>query len=131
MNIRQTFPQLKAQTLPADLTAELLRLSDKLETATDELKNNSINLATKENSYTQAKATNFLKYQTDSNGNKRTVAAIEAIVDKECETQRFECYMARAMKEASLELVKSLRAQLSALQSIAASVRSEMELSKY
>jgi hypothetical protein len=35
------------------------------------------------------------------------------------------------MKEAMLENVRSVRAQINALQSIAASVRSEMELSRF
>ena len=123
MDISKTFDQI----LPENLNAELWRLSGLLEEATDQLKSAARTLADTENAYRQAKALNYLTiHQTATD--KPTVALIQAKVDKACADERQACYFARADKETALERIKSLRAQLSALQSVAASVRSEMEM---
>jgi hypothetical protein len=123
--------QMFNQHLPEDLKIELLRLCEKLENANDDLEIKANLWANAEHTYRKAKATAYLKFKTDSSGTRHTIPVLEAIVDEQCEHQRFDAYLARAQKEAALEKVRSLRAQLSALQSVAASVRAELELTKY
>jgi hypothetical protein len=117
------------QTLPTDLNDEFTRLSRRLDEAISDLEKAAVELAHAEHDYSQAKATNFLSHQSDSNGNKNTVAKIEAIVSKECSRQQLRAYLARGMEKAMAEKVKSVRAQISALQSISAALRAEMEFS--
>jgi hypothetical protein len=126
MNINKTFNSNR--NLPTNLNDELLRLSSKIEDALADLEQRAQEWAINESAYRQAKATNFLRHQTDSNGNKHTIPKIEAIVDKECEKQRFDAYLSRAMKESALEKVRSLRTQLSALQTISNALKAEIEL---
>jgi hypothetical protein len=77
--------------------------------------------ANKENAYRKAKALAYLAAEG-------TVEKRKAMVDKDCDRERLEAYLARAEKEGAKESLASLKAQLSALQSIAATVRSEAEL---
>jgi hypothetical protein len=114
--------QYAEQVLPDDLTQELRRHSQRLETAQAQLKSAGLYYAKKESSYRKAKAV----AQLSADG--KTVDLRNAQVDLKCSEERLAAYFARAAKEAALENVRSIRAQLSALQSIAASVRSEMEL---
>lgn len=118
--------EMLGQDLPEDLNRELLRLSGRLEKATTQLRRDSLKFAGAEHAYRRSKAQAYLTAKTSAE--KATIPQLEALVDKSCEMERAKAYVARAMKESSLELVKSLRAQLSALQSIAATVRSEAEL---
>ena len=113
--------QSSDKLLPDDLNGKLKRLCLRLETAQGQLRSAGLFYAKKESAYRKAKAFAYL----DSAG---TVEARKALVDKACGEERQTAYLARAAKEAALENVRSIRAQLSALQSIAASVRSEMEL---
>jgi predicted nuclease with TOPRIM domain len=103
------------------LLDELVRLSGLLELATEELKTYAHDEARLENEYRKAKANSYLA--ASGTVNERT-----AHVDKICSHEREKYYLARASKEATLESVRSLRAQLSAYQSICASFRSEAEL---
>jgi hypothetical protein len=109
------------RVMPDDLQNELRRLCLHLETAQGQLKTASLYYAKKESAYRKAKALAYLSVDG-------TVEARKAKVDEKCGDERQTAYLARAAREAALENVKSIRAQLSALQSIAASVRSEMEL---
>lgn len=114
--------QFGDQVLPNDLCDELKRHSQRLETAQGQLKSAALFFAKKESAYRQAKAI----AQLSADG--KTVDLRNAQVDIKCKEERQAAYYARAAKEAALENVRSIRAQLSALQSIAASVRSEIEL---
>lgn len=116
------------QALPEDLNIELLRLSRKLEQATDSLRGAAVEFAEAENDYRRTKAQTYLVAKTANE--KATIPQLEAIIDRESEKERKRAYLARAMKEATLEQVKSLRAQLSALQTIAATTRTEMEMTR-
>lgn len=112
--------------LPLVITSELLvtelyRFCGLLEAANDELRAKAIDHAKAEHAYKRAKAIAYLA--ASGTVNERT-----AYVDKACDMEREKAYMARAEKDAALELVRSYRQQLSAMQSIAASARSEMEL---
>lgn len=137
MNIQETYSS-KFESLPetaiitgSDLNKKLFILSDTLTTAQQELKEAAIEWAKSENAYRQAKAIAYLTIKSSPEQHKATVATLEAMVDKTCADERQKAYIARAMKEAMLENVRSVRAQINALQSIAASVRSEMELSRF
>jgi hypothetical protein len=123
--------ELFNQNLPFDLKNELHRLSAKLEFANDDLEEKANTWANAEHTYRKAKSAAFIRHQSDASGNKMTIPMTQAMVDRDCEDQRFKAYLARAQKEAALEKVRSLRAQLSALQSVTASVRAELELTKY
>lgn len=132
MNIYDSLPnstQLNTQLLTGDdLHSQLLELTNKLTHAQNELKTASLDWASAENAYRQAKAISYLTIKSLPDNVKATVATLEAMVDKSVQEERQRAYIARSLKEAALENVRSIRAQLSALQSIAASVRSELEL---
>jgi DNA-binding protein YbaB len=110
--------------LPAELNKDLMQLSKRLGAAQNQLKSACVNFARKEHAYRKAKALAYLS--ADGTVEKR-----KAEVDKICDDERKEAFLARAAKEASLENIRSIRAQLSALQSVAASLRSEMEMSRF
>ena len=110
------------RVMPEDLESELRRLCLHLETSQGQLRSAGLYYAKKESAYRKAKAVAQLK------ADGKTVDDRKAQVDRDCGEERLTAYLARAAKEAALENVRSIRAQLSALQSIAASVRSEMEL---
>lgn len=105
----------------ADLRAEMLRLSASLDRAHEELIRASSEWARTENEYRLAKANAFLA----SSG---TVDARKATVDKATSVERVAAHTAEALKVAALENVRNRRAQLSALQSVAHAVRSEVEM---
>jgi DNA-binding protein YbaB len=113
--------EIYGEPLPTNLNNELNRLSKLLEDTTKNFAGAAKEFANKEHAYRKAKAINYL-------GAEGTVEARKAKVDQACEQERLEAYIARANKEAAKELVLSYRAQLSALQSVAASIRSEMEM---
>jgi hypothetical protein len=106
-----------------DLIAEMTRLSSRLDDAHAELVHRSYEWAKSENKYRLARANSYLA----SSG---TVAEREARVDKATDTERLEAHTAEALKVAALESVRSVRAQLSACQSVANAVRSEMEMAR-
>lgn len=60
-----------------------------------------------------------------------TVGVREALTDQEAGTAMYEAHLAKGLHQSALEAVRNKRAQLSALQSIASSVRAEAELAKY
>jgi hypothetical protein len=108
-------------TVPTELNEELIRLSRRLDTAQVELKRAALRQARKEHAYRKAKAEAYPQAEG-------TVQAREATVDRVCERERLQAKIAGALRDAAMENVRNLRAQLSALQSVCASVRSEMEL---
>ena len=112
------------QTLPADLNQELLTMSRNLTNAVEELKQSCIEYAKAEHAYKHAKALAYLNYKGTIE--KATIPHLDALVDKAVSEERERAYLARAMKEATLESVRSLRAQINALQTIAAGMRTEM-----
>jgi hypothetical protein len=116
------------EVLPADMNEELWRLMRRLDKADLMNTAQAHEAAIRRNEYRKAKAQATLKYKTDPQYIKATVQHLEALVDTDCEDQRFAAYIAEASAGATLESIRSLRAQLSALQSIAAGMRSEMEM---
>lgn len=120
------FGAISDTPLPDDLNNELCRLSSALETANTQLREHSHAWALAESNYKGKKATERLQAKADNP--KATIPELDAMVDLKCSQERQSAYICRALKEADIEYVRSLRAQLSALQSVAASVRSEMEM---
>lgn len=92
-----------------------------LRQANDELYQLSVEWAHAEDKYRKAKSVAYLA----ASG---TVAERNAHVDKVCSEDRLKAHLAESTKEAKKELVRSLQAQLSALQTIAALIRAEMHL---
>ena len=82
-----------------------------------------------EHAYRQARAKAFTSLVAD--GTKRTVDHTQAIVDIECEKQMLRLRLAEAQHECDGELVKSLRQQLSAMQSLLGTYRAEAEAIRY
>jgi hypothetical protein len=107
-------------TIP-ELTEALMQTAADLRQANDDLYKLSVEWAHREDAYRKAKAVAYLA----ASG---TVAERSAHVDKVCSDERLKAHLAEAEKEAKRELVKSLQAQLSALQTIAALMRAEMNL---
>lgn len=106
-----------------ELTAaykELLRLSNELLNACNQLTEEARTAAQKENDYRRAKAIAYLA----SDG---TVQARQAQVDLKCETERLEAHSAQAVKEAGMERVRSLRTIISAYQTYLNSNKAEAE----
>lgn len=104
-----------------DLSVEMVRLSKRLDEDHEALVAASADWARKENRYRLAKASAYLA----ASG---TVDERKSHVDKATDLERFECHLAEGQKVAALERVRSTRAQLSALQSVASAVRSEQEM---
>lgn len=107
---------------PQQLVQELLRMSKLLDQAHDELVARSHEWAKAEDCYRLAKANAFLA----SSG---TVGERTARQDKATSDERHAAHLAEALKVAALEAVRSRRTQISAIQSVAAAVRSDLEMS--
>jgi hypothetical protein len=126
-------PQVEP-TYPDDLNVELLRLSNLLEGATLDFTDAAMEYARADNEYRKSKAVSYLAAITDDKAlarkERRTIPALEATRDIECEDERLRSLLAEATKEAAKERVLSLRAQLNATQSVAASIRAELELAR-
>jgi len=82
-----------------------------------------------EHAYRLARARAFTSIVTD--GTKRTVDHVQAMVDIECDRKMLDLRLAEAAHESDSELVKSLRQQLSAMQSLLGTYRAEAEAVRY
>jgi hypothetical protein len=105
---------------------EYVRLSDKLTKAIEALFVAGTDWATKNSLYRKAKSKALLEQVGGKNRDER-----EAKASPFFEQQKFEAELSEALKEATLEQVRGLRTQLSALQTIVASRRSELEATAY
>ena len=108
---------------PSQLATELLNRSRALDMAHDELRRCSYEFASAENSYRKAKALVYLAAEGP-------VAERQAIVDSKCESERYHALLSEGLKVAALEAVRSQRAQLTAVQTLLNTVKSEMELAR-
>ena len=107
----------------AELTAEMVRLSKLLDDALDYLKRATREWAEAEDAYRCAHARVFL--MTDGpQGDKKATA------DAHTSEQRRRAHLADGMRQAALEAVRSRRAQLSALQTIANAIRAEIDMAR-
>lgn len=109
---------------PADLQSEMIRLSRLLDQGIDYLTEAAVEYAETDNAYRMARAKALL----ESEG---TVSERNAQADLATSKERVAARLADGMKQAALEAVRSRRQQLSALQSLAAAYRAEVEHSKY
>lgn len=112
-----------------ELQIQLLEGIQALSKANNELRTCAEELARADHAYRQAKAKSYLNAVTS--GEKMTVDHIKAIVDRQCEAEMLACRLAEAMREAALERVRSLRTEISAMQSIAGAYREEAAAVRY
>lgn len=86
-----------------------------------------------EHAYRQARAEQFIKVslEKDDNGKKLTDPHKNAVVDLATDKAMLRVRLAEANRETSQELVRSLRAQISALQSLLNAQRAEAEAVTY
>lgn len=107
-----------------DLTAELLRLSKLLDDALGYLRRSTEQYADAEHVYRLEKARAWIETPAG------TVAEREAAVNGATAKLRRDRDLAEGMKQAGLEAVRSRRAQLSALQTLAGAYREEAMLAR-
>lgn len=105
-----------------DAEAEMHRLSGLLDAGLKALREQATSFAEAEAAYRKAKATAWLSAPPG------TVPEREAHVNANCADLRKDRDLADGMRQAALESVRSRRAQISALQSLLAAERSEMEM---
>ena len=107
-------------TIP-ELTQALMDTATDLRQANADLYTLSMDYVRAEDMYRNAKANAYLVAEG-------TINERNAKVDKVCAGERLKAHLAEAEMNAKKELVKSLLAQLSALQTIGALTRAEMQL---
>lgn len=117
---------------PAELIQELGRLSQEVEKALRFLFSQAKKYADAEDAYRLKRSTVQLEAEGELREQRRidkpTVDEKRAWVDLHTSPERVEAHIAESLMKAGFEAVKARRAQLSALQSAAAAVRSELEL---
>lgn len=107
---------------PRDLVEAMLTKSKELDQAHDDLITASHKAADKDRDYRKTRATAYVRCVA------KTVGEREAQVDLMCNEERYEAHLAESLRAAALERVRSVRASLSAMQSIASAVKSESEM---
>lgn len=107
------------ETSIGNLNEDLRSTSTELLSECDELTTLARDYANKENAYRLAKATAMLKAEG------KTVDLKKAETDIICQKERLDSHIAEGLLDASRERVRSLRAVLSALQTIAGSFKAE------
>lgn len=105
---------------------EYIRLGDLLDNAIADLYQMGRVWAEKNHRYRIAKSAAILQIREGKNKDER-----EAKAGPLYEKEKFESELAEAMKEAAVEAVRGRRTQLSALQTLMASRRSELEANSY
>jgi hypothetical protein len=113
--------------MAADLTelvAEARRLSGLIDAGVRALRESSAALAEAEHAYRRSKAEAWVVCRGDLAKER------EAHVDSACADLRRDRDLREGERQAALEALRSRRVQLSALQSILAATRSEMELAR-
>lgn len=111
------------ETSLSNLNADLQSTSKELLTECDELARTARDYAVKENAYRLAKANAMLAAEG-------TVDVKKAQVDRVTERERLESHIAEGILDATRERVRSLRAVLSALQTIANSHKVEADFDR-
>ena len=109
----------------AEITTELIRLSRLLDTCNQELVTRSREWALAERDYRKQRVVAFHVLR----GEKMTADERGASADASTADARYARDLAESLKQAALEHERSVRAQLSAVQSIGSALKSEMALS--
>jgi hypothetical protein len=112
-----------------DLQGKLLNGIEALAQAINEQDRAAKERAEADHAYRQAKAKAFTEFVAD--GEKRTVAHLEAMVDLRCDKQMWRFRLAEANHETAIERVRSLRTEISAFQSILNCYRAEAEAIRF
>lgn len=120
MALREAKKETSSDRLESDLRETSLALLNEC----DEQAKAAREYATKENDYRMAKAKAFLAAETG------TVDAKKAQVDQICERERLAAHIAEGKLDATRERVRSLRAVLSALQTIGGIYKVEGEFDR-
>lgn len=107
-----------------ELTTEMLRLSKLLDDALGYLRRSTEEYAEAEHAYRLAKASAWIEAPAG------TVAEREARINGATASMRRTRDLADGMKSAAMEAVRSRRAQLSALQTLAGAYREEAQLAR-
>jgi hypothetical protein len=102
---------------------ELRRVTTLIDEALDQLRASSRDYADAEHAYRQARAKAWLAA-------RGTVNERESMVELRCGDLRYARDLADGLRSASVEAIRSRRAQLSALQSVLAASRAEVELAR-
>lgn len=85
-----------------------------------------------EHGYRKAQAMKYLEIMAaQGEGKKPTEPHLKAMIDLACEKEMLRVRLAEANHEAARELVKSLQAQISALQSLLSLEKAEAEAIRY
>jgi hypothetical protein len=103
----------------SEINIEIFRICRELSEAHTILESANRDWALKENDYRKKKATTYL----NSEG---TIEARKASVDAACETERLAAHIATGYRDALLEKIRSLRAQLSALETVSNSIKTDV-----
>ena len=107
---------------PAVLQETLERLIGEMRVALDELEKASRRVAEAEHSYRLAKSEAWARMADD----RQVAAAKQAAVDAACADQRYTRDLAEAARVSWLERVRSLRQEISAVQTLANAYREEL-----
>lgn len=107
----------------SQMNAELTRLSRRLDEVQADLVKAVHEEARAEHEFRKARAHAYL-------ATSGTVGEREASVDKSTADERYQAHLAAGLAKAQLEAVRSLRGQLSALQTMAGAVREELYLTR-
>lgn len=111
----------------AELNTEMIRISRLLDDKLEDLVKLSHRAAETERDYRKAKAQAFATFRRQ----KLVSPDLVAQVDGEIADLRYDRDLADSLKSACRDAVLSLKAQLSALQTIASGVKAEAELARY
>jgi len=112
------------ETSLANLSEDLQSTSKELLGECDELTKAAREYANRENAYRMARAKAMLEAPKD------TVDMKKAFVDSVTEKERLAAHVSEGLLDATRERVRSLRAVLSALQTIAGSYKAEADFSR-
>lgn len=118
-----------------EMQTEMLRLSHLIDAGIEMLRDQARAVADAEMAYRKAKAQAWVSCPMDppevrAGEREWTAARREAHVDAQTADLRRDRDIAEALREAAREAVRARRTQLSALQSLLAAERSEMELAR-
>jgi hypothetical protein len=112
----------------AEMFEEAQRLSTLIDAGIDALRRHGVDLANAEHAYRKAKGQSWVRVLAELPGG--TVPAREAWVNEQTATERLARDIADAERSAALEAVRSRRAQLSAVQTMANAHREEAGLAR-
>lgn len=115
-----------------ELQEKILDGMQQLATASNEQAAANEEYAMAEFEYRQARAKGFAELSIEKiDGKKRTDTHIDSLVDIAVKGEMLRVRLAEARRDTANELIRSLRAQLSAGQSLLGAVRAEVEALRY